>query len=174
MVSDNLCQGGAGASGYAGGVAAGGGIGNDHLHSTAIITNSTVSLNGCLGGAGGAGANGGDAVGAGIENAVYAFAFGITDTSSLVLSTCQIVGNVAQGGTEGSSAVGGDGLGGGIFVGSGTAILQGVLVSGPQCQRHDGHTNAHRRQPGLKERQRCLGHHHHRAMRHETGGGIQS
>ena len=55
-------------------------------------------------------------------------------TSSLVVSNCQIVGNVAQGGTEGSSAVGGDGLGGGIFVGSGTAMLQGVLVSGNQAQ----------------------------------------
>jgi hypothetical protein len=30
--------------------------------------------------------------------------------------------------------VGGDGLGGGIFVGSGTAMLQGVLVSGNQAQ----------------------------------------
>ena len=55
-------------SGYAGGVAAGGGIGNDRA-SIAIITNCTLSLNQCIGGAGGAGAKGGDAVGGGIENA---------------------------------------------------------------------------------------------------------
>ena len=30
--------------------------------------------------------------------------------------------------------MGGDGLGGGIFVGSGTAVLQGVLVNGNQAQ----------------------------------------
>ena len=30
--------------------------------------------------------------------------------------------------------MGGEGLGGGIFVGSGTAMLQGVLVSGNQAQ----------------------------------------
>jgi hypothetical protein len=65
---------------------------------------------------------------------VYAFAFGVTDASILIVSNCQIVGNVAQGGTEGSSAVGGDGLGGGIFVGSGTAVLTAVLVSGNQAQ----------------------------------------
>jgi hypothetical protein len=58
------------------------------------------------------------------------------DTSSLVVSNCQIVANTAQGGTAGSSAVGGDGLGGGIFVGpgSGTATLKGVQVSGNLVQ----------------------------------------
>jgi hypothetical protein len=85
------------------------------------LTNSTICLNECLGGAGGAGANGGLAVGAGVANAVYPFAypgnpsawdqFGPPiDTSSLVVSNCQIVGNTAQGGTAGSSAVGGDDL----------------------------------------------------------------
>jgi hypothetical protein len=87
-------------------------------------------------------------VGAGVANAVYPFAYpgnpsawdlGPTmtiDTSSLVVTNCQIVGNTAQGGTAGSSGVGGDGLGGGIFVGpgSGTATLKGVLVSGNQAQ----------------------------------------
>jgi hypothetical protein len=132
-VSSNLCQAGAGASGAAGGIAMGGGIGNDR-GSTAILTNSTISLNESVGGAGGAGANGGAAVGGGIENAAFAFVYGVSDASSLIVSNCQIVGNMAQGGTEGSSAVGGDGLGGGIFVGSGTAVLQGVLVSGNQAQ----------------------------------------
>ena len=121
-----------GASGAAGGIASGGGIGND-LNSIAIVTNCTVSLNESLGGAGGAGDNGGNGVGGGISNAVYAL-FGISDASSLTVSNCQIVGNVAQGGTEGSSAVGGDGLGGGLYIGSGTAVLQAVLVSGNQAQ----------------------------------------
>jgi hypothetical protein len=132
-VSNNVCQGGAGANGAAGGIAAGGGIVNTRSAS-AIITNSTISLNESLGGPGGTGANGGAAVGAGVANAVFAFVFGGSDASSLIVSNCQIVGNMAQGGTAGSHAVGGDGLGGGIFVGSGTARLQGVLVSGNQAQ----------------------------------------
>jgi hypothetical protein len=61
------------------------------------------------------------------------FAWGTTDASSLIVSNCQIIGNVSQGGTEGSSAMGGDGLGGGIFMGSGTAMLKGVLVSSNQA-----------------------------------------
>ena len=73
-------------------------------------------------------------MGGGIANAVYTFAFGIADASSLVVSNCQIVGNVAKGGTEGSSAVGGDGSGGGIYVDTGTGVRQGVLVSGNQAQ----------------------------------------
>ena len=72
-------------------------------------------------------------MGGGIANAVYTF-FGVTDMSSLIVSNCQIIGNVAQGGTEGSSAVGGDGLGGGLFVGSGTVVLEAALVSGNQSQ----------------------------------------
>jgi hypothetical protein len=44
------------------------------------------------------------------------------------------MGNVAQGGTAGASYIGGDALGGGIFVGSGTATLTGVMVSGNQAQ----------------------------------------
>ena len=80
------------------------------------------------------GANGGDAVGGAIENGIYSFAYGVADASSLIVSNCQVIGNVAQGGTEGSSAVGGDGLGGGIFVGAGTGMLQGVLASGNQSQ----------------------------------------
>jgi hypothetical protein len=47
---------------------------------------------------------------------------------------CQVVGNVAQGGTEGSSAIGGDGLGGGLWAGSGTVVLQAVLVCGNHAQ----------------------------------------
>jgi hypothetical protein len=143
----NLCQAGAGARGYAGGIASGAGIDNER-YSSATLTNCTISHNECLGGAGGAGANGGLAVGAGVANAVYPFAYpgnpsawdlGPTmtiDTSSLVVSNCQIVGNAAQGGTAGSSAVGGDGLGGAIFVGpgSGTATLKEVHVSGNQAQ----------------------------------------
>jgi hypothetical protein len=143
-VSANLCQGGTGAGGYPGGIASGAGIDNER-DSIAILTNSTISLNETLGGAGGAGANGGLAVGAGVADAVYPFAYGTSDpsiwvvgtgpavdTSSLVVSNCQIIGNMAQGGAEGSSAVGGDGLGSGIFVGSGTGALTGVLVSGNQ------------------------------------------
>jgi hypothetical protein len=72
-------------------------------------------------------------VGGGMTDAVYAL-LGFTDASTLVVSNCQFVGNLAQGGTAGSSAVGGDGLGAGIFVGSGTAMLQGVLVSSNQAQ----------------------------------------
>jgi hypothetical protein len=132
-VSTNLCQGGVGASGAAGGLAAGGGINNTRVDALAIITNSTISLNECIGGVGGAGANGGDAVGAGTANAVFTL-FGVADASSLVVSNCQIVGNLAQGGTEGSSAVGGDGLGGGLWAGSGTVVLETVLVSGNQAQ----------------------------------------
>jgi hypothetical protein len=52
----------------------------------------------------------------------------------LVVSNCQLIGNVAQGGTAGSSAVGGDGLGGGLYAGTGTVVLQAVLVSGNQAQ----------------------------------------
>jgi hypothetical protein len=143
IVSANVSQGGAGASGYAGGIASGGGISNDR-DSIATLTNSTISLNECLGGAGGADANGGLAVGGGVSQGTYPFAYGIDnpawmiipgpDTSSLVVSNCLIVGNTAQGGTAGSSAVGGEGLGGGIFVGSGTATLNGVLVIGDQAQ----------------------------------------
>jgi hypothetical protein len=125
-VSNNLCRAGIGATGYAGGVAAGGGIGNDR-GSIAIITNSTISLNECLGGS-----SGGVGVGAGIENGIYSFAYGVADASSLVMSSCQIIGNVVQGG-NGSGAVGGDGLGGGIFVGSGTGVLQGVVATGNQA-----------------------------------------
>jgi hypothetical protein len=134
-VSTNLTQGGAGArgAGAGGGIAAGGGIGND-FGAIAIITNSTLSYNDSLGGTGGAGANGGDGVGAGISNGVFAFAFGVHDASSLIVSNCQIVGNQAQGGTANSSAVGGDGLGGGLFVGSGSAMLEAVLVSSNQAQ----------------------------------------
>jgi hypothetical protein len=132
-VSSNLCQGGQGAPGAAGGVAAGAGIGNGSVDAVAIITNSILSLNESVGGLGGAGANGGEAVGGGIASAFYTL-FGRTDASSVIVSNCQIVGNVAQGGPEGSNAVGGDGLGGGIFVGSGTATLKGVLVSGNQAQ----------------------------------------
>jgi hypothetical protein len=50
------------------------------------------------------------------------------------VSNCQIIGNVAQGGMAGSSAAGGDGLGGGLFAGSGTVVLEAVLVSGNQSQ----------------------------------------
>jgi hypothetical protein len=132
-VSTNLCQGGAGASGSAGGSASGGGIDN-YRGSIAILTNCTISLNESLGGGGGAGANGATAVGGGIANAPRTFFFGLPDTSSLTVSNCQVIGNQAQGGTAGSSAVGGDGLGGGIFLASGTAVLQGVLVSGNQAQ----------------------------------------
>jgi hypothetical protein len=132
-VSSNLCQGGEGASGAAGGVAAGGGIGNDR-GAIAILTNSTVSFNESMGGAGGAGANGGLAVGGGIENGIYAFAWGVADVSSLKMSGCALFGNQAQGGTAGSSAVGGDGLGGGLFAGSGTVVLETVLVSDNQSQ----------------------------------------
>jgi hypothetical protein len=70
----------------------------------------------------------------GIANACFTFAFGVTDASSLVVSSCQLIGSLAQGGTEGSSAVGGDGPGGGLFIGSGTGVLKGVLVSGNQAQ----------------------------------------
>jgi hypothetical protein len=73
-------------------------------------------------------------VGAGTENGIYSFGFGVSDASSLIVSNCQIIGNTAQGGTQGSSAVGGEGLGGGIFLGSGSARFQGVLVSGNQAQ----------------------------------------
>jgi hypothetical protein len=73
-------------------------------------------------------------VGAGISNAVYAFAWGLTDASSLIVSNCQIIGNVAQGGTAGSNAVGGDGLGGGLYAGSGTVVIDAVLVSANQSQ----------------------------------------
>ncbi len=60
----------------------------------------------------------------------------------MIVSNCQIVGNMVQGGTEGSGAVGGDGLGGGLFAGSGTAVLQAVLVSGNQAQGgSDGQQN---------------------------------
>jgi hypothetical protein len=132
-VSVNLCQGGQGAGDSAGGVAAGGGIGNDRA-SSAAITNCTISLNETLGGVGGAGANGGPAVGAGIENGVFAFAWGVADASSLSVSNCAIFGNMAQGGTSGSAGVGGDGLGGGLFAGSGTMVIDAVLVNGNQSQ----------------------------------------
>jgi hypothetical protein len=132
-VSANHCQGGAGTSGYAGGLASGGGIANAR-GGIALLTNCTLSLNVSQGGAGGAGANGGIALGGGISNAVYAFAYGITDASSLIVSNCQVVGNTAQGGTAGSSAQGGDGLGGGLFVGSSAAVLEAVLVSDNQAQ----------------------------------------
>jgi hypothetical protein len=52
----------------------------------------------------------------------------------LIVSNCQLIGNVAQGGTAGSSAVGGDALGGGLFAGSGMVVLETVLVSGNQSQ----------------------------------------
>jgi hypothetical protein len=145
-VSMNLCQGGAGGSGYAGGIASGGGISNDR-DSIATLTNSTISMNESLGGAGGAGGNGGLAVGGGVSQGTYPFAYGVgdpplwvmgsgppIDTSSLIVNNCQIIGNLSQGGTAGSNYVGGEGLGGGIFVGSGTATLTGVLVSGNQAQ----------------------------------------
>ena len=131
-ISSNHCQGGQGASGYAGGLAAAGGIGSDN-GAIAILTNSTITLNECLGGPGGAGANGGEAVGGGIANAYFTF-FGATDASSLIMSNCQVVGNVAQGGTAGSSAVGGDGLGGGLYAASGTIVLEAVLVNSNQSQ----------------------------------------
>jgi probable HAF family extracellular repeat protein len=41
-VSNNLCQGGAGASGTAGGIASGGGIGNDH-NAIAIVSGINAS-----------------------------------------------------------------------------------------------------------------------------------
>jgi hypothetical protein len=72
-------------------------------------------------------------LGGGIANAYFTF-FGATDASSLVVSNCQILGNMAQGGTADSSSGGGDGLGGGIFVGSGSAALEAVLASGNQAQ----------------------------------------
>jgi hypothetical protein len=72
-------------------------------------------------------------VGGGISNADSTLV-GLTDTSSLVVSICQLVGNVAQGGTEGSSAMGGNSLGGGLYAASGTVVLQAVLVSGNQAQ----------------------------------------
>ena len=78
----------------------------------------------------GAGANGTMVVGGGIANACFTFAFGVPDVSSLGVSSCQLLGSLAQGGTEGSSAIGGDGLGGGLFIVSGTGVLKGVLVSG--------------------------------------------
>jgi hypothetical protein len=131
-VSANLSQGGAGATGAAGGMAAGGGIGND-LGSMATLTNCSLSLNESLGGVGGAGANGGLAVGGGTENAGFVL-FGIADASALTLSNCAIFGNVVQGGTAGSSAVGGDALGGGLFAGSGTVVLEAVLVSDNRAQ----------------------------------------
>src|SRR5262249_60336806 len=84
------------------------------------------------------------AVGGRVSQGTYPFAYGVDnpdwmiipgpDTSSMSVSNCQIVGNLAQGGKAGSNAVGGDGLGGGIFVGSGTATLKGVQVSGNQAQ----------------------------------------
>jgi hypothetical protein len=132
-INTNLCQGGAGADGAAGGVAAGGGISNDR-GSTAVLTDCTVGLNECLGGAGGAQAQGGAAVGAGLANAVYAFAWGIADASSLTLNNCQVIANQAQGGRSGSSAQGGDGLGGGLFAASGNVVLEGVLVCSNQSQ----------------------------------------
>ena len=49
---------------------------------------------------------------------------------ALVVSDCQVIGNVAQGGAQGSSAVGGDSLGGGLYAGSGAVVLEAVLVSG--------------------------------------------
>lgn len=52
----------------------------------------------------------------------------------MVVSNCQLIGNVAQGGMAGSSAQGGDSLGGGLFAGSGTVVLDAVLVSGNQSQ----------------------------------------
>src|SRR6202008_381312 len=123
----------AGASGYAGGVAAGAGIGNDS-GSTGIIMNCTISMNKCIGGAGGAGAHGGGAMGAGIENGIYTFLWGSANPSSLRISNCALFGNTALGGTAGSSALGGDALGGGLFAGSGTAMVEAVLVSGNESQ----------------------------------------
>jgi hypothetical protein len=131
-VSANLCQGGQGASDAPGGVAVGAGIATAR-GAIAIITDSTISLNESLGGAGGAGANGGDGLGGGIADAYYRF-FEASDASSLVVSNCQIVGNLAQGATADSSAVGGNGLGGGLYAGSGTAALEAVLVEGNQSQ----------------------------------------
>jgi hypothetical protein len=130
VVSTNLCKGGAGASGAEGGAAFGAGIANEY-YSTAILTNSTISLNESLGGAG---ANGGVGLGGGISNAAVALVAGVSDASSLVVSNCQIVGNMAQGGAAGSGNRGGEGLGGGLFAGSGTIVLKVVLVSGNRAQ----------------------------------------
>jgi hypothetical protein len=73
-------------------------------------------------------------VGGGLANAVEAFAFGDPDAAYLKVSNCAIFGNLTQGGTSGSGPQGGDGLGGGIFVGSGTVMLEAVLVNGNQSQ----------------------------------------
>ena len=70
------------------------------------------------------------------------------------MSNCQIVGNVAQGGTDGSSTVGGEGLGGGLFAGSGTVVLEAVLVSGNQAQGGVDSQGKHHR-PRLRRRRLC-------------------
>jgi hypothetical protein len=93
----------------------------------------------------GAGANGTMVVGGGLANACFTFAFGVTDVSSLVVSSCQLIGSLAQGGTEGASAVGDDGLCSGFFVGSETVMLKGRLVSSNQSQGGlDSHGNTSR------------------------------
>ena len=50
------------------------------------------------------------------------------------MRNCAIFGNIAQGRKVESTAVGGDGLGGGLFAGSGTVVVEAVLVSGNESQ----------------------------------------
>jgi hypothetical protein len=129
-VEDNIARGGTGASGMAGGDGVGGGISN-RRSSTLTITNSVVKDNQAEGGTGGAGANGGDGLAGGVANGSWDFLFGLADTSSLTMTGGTISGNEAEGGLAGSKgSTGGDGLGGGAFFsGTGTATLDGTLVT---------------------------------------------
>ena len=64
-------------------------------------------------------------------------------SGTVVLQGVLVIGNRAQGGTDGDGNTTGQGLGGGVYV-------------DPSGERHHGHGNLDRRQPGLHEQQQCV------------------
>ena len=130
-VSTNFCQGGPGASGAAGGNAYGSGIDNDG-NATAIITDTTISLNQSLGVRRRGGRWRHRCGQRDREREFHAVRF----HRHVLLVREQLPDHRECGSRRHSrlQRVGGDGLGGGLYAGSGTVVLDADLVSGNQAQ----------------------------------------
>jgi hypothetical protein len=67
-------------------------------------------------------------VGGGISSGNDAAVGGSADPSSLTVTGGAIARNLAEGGLAGSAAVAGNGWGGGVFIGAGTATIDGTFI----------------------------------------------
>jgi hypothetical protein len=139
MLADNSAIGGFGGTGGPGGTGFGGGIDLSFGTFPAFLANSSLIGNLALGGTGGAGTAGGNGEGGAVGvggAALWTGVYGLSDSSSLTMSSAQITGNQAQGGAGSMGQSSGNGLGGGVYTENGSTVtLQSAQIT---ANRADG------------------------------------